>query len=232
MAWTAVGIESKATASGSETTLDSIEINVAAGDLLVVLCRWDGATTTAAVAATTGEANAMTMEAVEVVDSKHCSVVGYKIGAAANATATFRLTLGAARTYRYINVMQFRPDSGETVTKVAGPGYNSGTGTAIASDSLSPAGSDLLICGFAGVYDNNAASCQIGADEADDIEVTNAYGSVWYKIYTESQTDITANATLSGSQAWIAAMLAFNSAVAAGGTSIPVLAQYYRRLRS
>lgn len=222
-------------ATGSGTEVDSTAaLTIESGDLLVAVVKWDGTTTTiTSLEATTSPANKMTMEAVNDSTSI-CNAMGYKIGATGNTgeeTSTFKLTIGAEKTYRAFIIMQFRPDAGETVTKVAGPSMADGTGTALLSDTISPSGSDIVVTGGCSVYDGTISDGLIGGNAADGVYYRQTFAGMWYKIFNSAQTDIAAGATLSASQNWICDILGFNSAIAAAGGSVPIMAQYYRRLR-
>jgi|GEM_PF-4840892 len=152
MGWTYIGGADNS-GSGSDTTIaTSSTLNVATGDLLVAIVRWDGADTTVSIQSGASE-NEFTMEATEINDSQAFGVVGgYVLEGDANATATITATFGAARTYRWIIVLQFRPDSGETVSKDAGPAYNERSDDYAESGDVTTTGTDVVCVGMEGVY--------------------------------------------------------------------------------
>ena len=202
--------------TGSGTVLNcGTSLDIQAGDLIVAHACWEGGTTTVAIS--DGGSNALTMEDV-VAGSTIWTAMGYKLAGVANAAATFTLTLGAARTYRDILVLQFRPDSGETVTKVAGPSSAVGSSNTPLSSTISPAGTDLVVVGGVGHYDYNESNWLIGGVSADGYRWPGQpyFSGIWYKIYSSSQSSIAAQCTLGGSAAWACNILAFNSVGAAG----------------
>ena len=231
MGWSFIAVESGTTA-GNGTTLDCDgALNVAAGDLLVGVAKWDGTDPGSnKIEATSPNINTFTLKAVQDV-TNICMFVGYKLVADANAAATFRLTLGSNKSYRMIKVMQFRPDGGETTTLDAGPNpATAGSGDPI-SGTISPEGDDLVVVGGLGVFDFgfDDVPSEIGEVASDDESLSAGYGGIWHKIYTESQTNIAAAVTWdAGAAEWVCDILGFKSAVA-GGISIPVVMHNMRR---
>ena len=209
-----------ASAAGSGATLDATAaLNVAAGDILVAFCGFSGTDTTVKIEATSGNANTLTDTTHGNATDQNASM-GYKLVADANGTATFRLTLGANRSWRYLRVWQFRPDSGETVTLAAGPAWGVATSTAIQSGNVSATGDDLLGFGGASIWDYAMSSQQIADTSYDGLDYVNQLGGSWYKLFTTDQTDIHVQATLSPSAAWAAGIFIIKSAAGAGGSSI------------
>jgi hypothetical protein len=232
VAWSYIG-GTYGTSTGSGTTLDCIgALNVATGDLIVAFGSWGGSTTTIGIAATTGDANDLTMEDV-YNGSTIFGAMGYKIAASANATATFRMTIGSASTYRAVFVMQFRPDAGETVTRVDGPGMATGTGTAVASAAITATGTDLVLVGGGRQYDQNLTTGYIGADAATAEVLSNPFfGGIWYHLYIETQSSVAASATINTSQRWLCGIEAFNSAVQSGVIPISSIVHNYNMRRA
>lgn len=220
MAFTFIALVKGENDSGSAiTTLDATaSLNVQAGDLLIAWVKHEGLSTTLAVAKNSGSpANAHTFDAADYVShaNNDChGSFGYVLSAAADATMTPRLTLGAARPYVRFLVMQFRPDAGETVSK-SGSNKNSGNGTAISSGTFSPSGNDIVACGGFGEYGATTTSSEqingVAATEPTGSPAT--YSSVWYRILTAGFTNGQATATVSTSD-WICAGIAFSAAAA------------------
>jgi hypothetical protein len=222
----------RATVSG--TTLDtSSAFNVSAGDLLIGIAIWYGATTTVGIADTDGTTNVMT--SLDVRTSGNLEIcIAYKLVAESDASATFRETLGAARTYRSIFVYQFRPDAGETVAlDTEGYAANGSSATAQTGD-FDTAGTDEVVIAATNLGHTRTFSDALIADAAADATLAIAGSTdagAWYKLFTSAQSGVHAQITLSASDTWIATVAAFKSTAAAGGLSIPVAMHHYRMLR-
>lgn len=223
MAWTFVaGSGYYVYASGTISTTDPAEeFNIAIGDLLVVSVGWmDGVTP---VACTTEDESFTMLTQTEATGGFCTHTLGYLKATVANAATLVTGTLTAARDKRVINVYQFRPDAGETVTLAAGPSAAVGTTTAIQSGNISPSGSDLLTIG--GTYDRDddeLSSPQI-ADTAATASLLHNFGMIWYLCFTSGQTNIHAQCTSSYVDSWVCDIMAFESAAGAGGVSIPII---------
>ncbi len=212
----------------SATTLDqTTTLNIAAGDLLVAWVKYEGgAATTVAVASVSGSpANAFTVNAGDTVahgNNDLHTAFGYVLNASADASCTLRLTLGAARVYRALQVYQFRPDGGETWTRNAGAiAASSSNSTAPSSGNFSPTGSDLVVVGGYGDYSGSTFSVPLINSVAADGQLTGeqTLTASWYRILTTGFTNGTASCTLSGSAAWTCGGIAFASASGGGGAT-------------
>ena len=218
MAWTYVA-STKGYSLAAVSTYDSDDtLNLAIGDVLCIYVGWGGATTTVAVA-TDAAADDFTMQTVNQYSTRNGGCIGNVVVGTADATANIRVTLGAERGTLSFVVYQFRPDAGDEVTLVAGPGSaNAGSGNAPQSANISPDGTDLLC--YAGAY--NAAgvqqtSEQIG-DEAADGSLDSNRLTGWYTIYDSSQTDIHAQCTFGDNDSWTCDIIALESAAGGGPT--------------
>jgi len=216
MAWAYVASAFADTAADG-TTLDcTSSLNIEDGDIIVGFASFGGSDTTISIEATSGAVNAFTISS-HVTTAAVFGAIGRKIEAVANATSTFRLTLGASRTYRSIFVMQYRPDAGETVTLEAGPAPGTGTGTLATSGAISPSGDDLMVVAGFRQYDQISSTYTIAGGAATGSVSDGIFGALWYKAFTSSQVGITATAALDNQQ-WIIDILAFKSVAAAGVT--------------
>jgi hypothetical protein len=198
----------------------SSTLNIAAKDTIVCLAAWNADTTTTTMDQD-DSSNALTEFATVHNDTTNMAL-GYLLVAAADATATFRVTLGAARQYRGIIVLQFRPDGTDTLSLDAGPSSGTGTGTAVASGNINTTGTDEIIIGGVAIdQDITSDSGLIGGGAATMVEV-GPYGdtAIWYRIYTTDPGDgINASATADASYDWACDVLAIKSV--AGGNISP-----------
>lgn len=211
----------------SGTTLDcntggsSGALNVAAGDSLVVWVKHEGASTTIAVA-DTGGGNSFTFDAADKQNHSNgdlSATFGYLLSASADASFVGRLTLGAARAFRTIQVWQFRPDAGETVTKDQSNDAQGSSGS-ISSGNITTTGTDVIVVGGYGEYTaNNSSAHQIGGVNATAVMQSQTalanFTASWYRILSATMTGA---ATCTNSSAdWIGAVIALKSEAAGGG---------------
>lgn len=207
------------------TTLDAdASLNVQAGDLLICWAKWELAQgATLSMAKDTGSpANAFTFDAANRANHGNgelSSAFGYKVAASADATATFRLTHSATASYRRFFVLQFRPDSGDTVTKDGNGAIATGSSTAPNSGNITTTGTDEVVVGGYGEYSALTTSSELinGVSATEPTGSPRANSSVWYRILTATFTGGAASATLSGSQDWVCGAIAFKAV--AGGAS-------------
>lgn len=217
------------------TTLDATtSLNVAAGDVLVVWCAHDaGGVLTYAVAKNSGSpANAFTFDAGDMVNhsfGKPHASFGYLLNAAADAAATFRLTLsGTGDDEVSFIVMQFRPDAGETVTKdISNVGQ--GTGDPPVSGNITTTGTDEIVCG-ADVSSTGVHQNELINGVAATVPAASPKGGIhcWYRILTATFAAGNATEDFAGAARWICNIIAIKS-VAAGGAVIPVMMNQYRQ---
>lgn len=212
---------------GASATEDcTTSLNVQAGDVLVAWIKHEGAPTTIAVA-DTGGGNSFTFDAGDKVNHSNgdlSGTFGYLLSASADASFTGRLTLGATRAFRTIQIWQFRPDAGETVTKDQSNDAQGSSGT-INSGNITTTGSDVIVLGGYGEYvANNSSSHQIGGVNATGVLQASAisvnFSASWYRILSSTMTN--GAATCSNSSAdWVGAIIAIKSEAGGGGGSLP-----------
>lgn len=232
------------TGSTSGTTLDAAAtLNIAQNDLLVAIGRYYESSDEGRVitfAENDGDNSFTMIDRVVSTSGTRFARAGYVVVVNANETATIRMTLDGAVAYRSFIVMQFRPDAGETVTYDAGGAPAAGYDTTPLSGNISTTGTDELVVGlFGGGADKDitdtmqiADASATGSQGGDAI--ATPYTAGWYKVFTETQTDIHAQAyyDIQGSGYWTMNCLAFKSEAVAGGSVVPIVMNYYRRLRS
>lgn len=211
------------TSDAGVSTLDaSGALNVAAGDVLVVWAKHEGANTTFAMAKDAGSpANTFTFDAGDEVNHSNGDLngaMGYLLSAAADASATFRLTLGASRAFTRFVLMQFRPDSGDTVTKDTS---NTGQGTSLTptSGAITTTGTDEIVVGGYGEYDNVTTASETinGVAATEPTGSPQAVTSAWYRLLSATFTGGTAAANIGVSRDWICNVLALKAEAAGGG---------------
>lgn len=196
------------------TLAASSSLNVATGDLLVAWCKHESTNGTFAVS--DGGSNTFTFDAGDEINHSNADLdgsFGYRLSGVANATATFTLTT-ASKPYRRILVWQFRPDSGDTVARVAGA-TGQGTSTTPTSGTISPSGTDLVVLGGYGEYSVGAVTGEVingvAADAVQDVGISRTCS--WYRLLTSGFSSGTA-ACVIPSAAWICTIIAFSATLA------------------
>jgi hypothetical protein len=217
MGWTYIAgaITEYATATGTSTAAAST-FNLAAGDTVVAWYTWDSGTG-GTIGCSDGGSNTFTALA-EINSGSHWGCVLTLLAATANATATITATTSNSRPYRSLAVMQFRPDSGETVELDGTQASATGTGTSLASSAISTTGADEIVLGLAH-HDNynNYSALAIGGTAADQSLTQtspNMLSALWTRILTGTASDITATATQATSSNWACVILAIKSTAA------------------
>ena len=223
MAFSYIGADGVYVYASGTSIATYVGLHVEVGDILCVTVGWLGADTPVTVATDAGDNFTMLTQTTEPGCTNTlgwCVVAHHSEGAAVTGTLT------AAREKRCIAVMQFRPDSGETVSLVAGPSAATGQSNAAVSGNISPSGSDMVV--FSGVYsrdDDEHDNWQI-ADSAVDGYQKNTFISGMYKLFTSNQTDIHGQITMSYTPYWVCDILALNSS-SGGASMVPVVIQHY-----
>lgn len=195
--------------AGSGTTVDcSTTLNIAAGDLLVAYTKFNGATdTTIAIADTSGN-NVMTVT-THYDSTLWISAMGYRLVGEADAAATIRVTLGANRSFKRVVVLQFRPDSGDTVSLDAGPNADDGDSALAQSGNITTTGTDEVVV-VGGTADNTViADSKINEVASDGQEDSGAH-SAWYRIITSTFVNGHGEGTVDNED-WVCDILAFKS---------------------
>ena len=202
-------------ASGTSLACSS-SLNIAAGDLLVALVRWESATTTPSIA---GATNTLTMvNTFSFATAVGWGVMGYKIAASADGAETFTFSVAAARTWRRVIILQFRPDSGDTVTLDASNAFASGNSATIASGNISTTGTDEVVVGGTDTWVTfTASNVFINGSAATGSVFSLPHCGMWYAKLTATFTNGNASLTSSVSQYWGADIIAFKSVAGGGG---------------
>lgn len=200
---------------GTTTTVATTgdPLNVATGDLLIALVTWeDGGATISSI--TDGGSNTFTMDGEGFNDASTFinGEPGYRLAGVANASAEFTATLSASRGFKKLIVMQYRPASGETVTKdISGTREADGNGSSVTTGSFSTTGTDGVVCGLVGIYASGThSSSTVGGVSASQTKQEGG-GYVWCRITTAGLTTQTAATTYSASNFWAASVIAFKA---------------------
>lgn len=214
--FTFVASASGAADSSGTTVGTSSALNVAAGDLLVAVVTWeDGATTVSSV--TDGGPNALTQQAGDDIANSINEInvsPQYRLSGSANSSATFTATLAAARAFKKLVVMQYRPQAGETVSRdISGTreAFSDADTTSIVSGTFSTTGSDVVVCGLMGIYTSGTHSSSTIGGVAVDQSKQEGGSFAWCRILSAALTNQTANTTYSVARLWAATVLAFKS---------------------
>lgn len=218
MAATFIASASNASATSGQDLDCSSSLNVAAGDLLIAVAGYLYSTqTTESVAKNSGSpANTFTFDSDDrgTQSSYVHTAVGYVLSAAADASATFRLHLDAAREYRSIIVLQFRPN-GLAYKDTRNKTLDTDGGTPCTSGTITTTGTDeVVVGGVKQFYDSGTTSVEtIGGTTADGyVRTAGASGvsSAWYRILAATMTSGQAQATLpDGTTQWNCHIVSF-----------------------
>jgi hypothetical protein len=215
---------------GSGSTLNaSPALNVAAGDLIAaVASEWNVA---GSFSISDGGSNSLTGLTQQTISTGFIVQTFYKIGAVANATATFTFT-SPTSTYRNIIVLQFRPvNSGDTVTKSAGDSTNSGSTNACSTGNISftvGANGTVAVAMVHLMYGTvEASNIDIATLAADGYTSLAGAGGKWltffYKVFNTSQSGINGSLNQGNSNTynWVSNIVAFNDDPSGGaGTTL------------
>jgi hypothetical protein len=218
MSWTFIASTSGYNITG--TTVDTDDtLHLEVGDVVIANLSWAAGASTIGIATTLGD-DAFTLQSTVNYSTRNFMALGHVVIGVHNETATLRGTLATAQNNLILTVMQFRPDAGETVSVVAGPSpASNGSGSAPITGNISPTGDDLLV--FAGVQ--NAAGVTSSNEQIADAVaagyVRRSRGSIFYSLFTASQTNIHAQSTFGDDDSWVTDILALASTAPAPTSS-------------
>lgn len=209
--------------SSSATTLAATVAGVHAGDLVLVLSKWESSDTTVSVSDGTSSLTQTSASHASVGGSEPYSTCHYLLSSVASGSVTYTVTWGAARPFRDIVVIVYTP-SGSVVTDGTPPAGAGGTGTAAASGSITTTGTDGIAFGTYGEYGRPITATKINGVNSDRI-VTGGFANhsaIWAKSYTSGFTG-TASGTLDLSERWVLEVIAFKISGGSGVTVTPSL---------
>jgi len=201
-------------ANSTITTVDaSSSLNVAAGDLLVAWTQWQNANSADTIVVDQNDStNTFTAGTPLVNSSDIGGQFSWLLSGPADATFTPRTTISNNSRRISIIVMQFRPDSGETVTLDAEGTPASGSSTSPASNNISTTGTDVVALGGVSTGAGGGASSeQVDGTAFDDTDgAAGGHSKLFHRILTATFTDGNATATI-GNDLWVANVIAFKS---------------------
>lgn len=186
--------------------------DVQAGDLLVAIAKWEGGDTTLSVSDGTSTFNA------DHVPQSFASgdgrlAIRYLLSSVATGQPDYTFTWGAARAYRAMMMLQFRPTAAVTFGGVTGAEGNSADPN---SGNLVVSGADILAIGALGSYAQATSSAHLVNGQAADGVLTPQYAAAWHKTFAAGFTGAAA-AALPGTDQWGALLAYFR--IGAGGAA-------------
>lgn len=211
-----------ATAAGSGAGLPVTVANVAAADLIVVICKWEGTTTTCSVSDGT---TTLTQSSVGVQNNGGANgephlVVFYLLSSVASGSVTYTPTLGANKTFRDTVAFAVTKPTGTGSLALDGTatGNSATSGTALTSNNQTTTGTNGVSFGS---YAEFGATCKLPLVNAVNPDATQqatsgGHSAGWMVAYTSGFTGA-ATGTLTGSNRWDAQVISFNAAASASG---------------
>lgn len=220
MSWTIIDSDGAASDGTSATTITSPGLTVAAGDLAVVLAKWEGGVGGATTATCSDGTSSLTAHAAGRIshggtDEPHMDVF-YILSSVANGTnsVVYTVTFGTSVPWRNIVVYTARPSAACSLDGTATG--TSGTSTTPDSGSITTTGTDGLAFGAHGTYGGNPASMQINGVAATGSQAAGAdFSKLWYITYSSGFTG-DATCTISSNR-WVQSVIAFTIAGGGGG---------------
>lgn len=191
---------------------------VTAGNLIVVVTRHEGAATTL-----TCSDGTTSLTAGNKVSHSNGDLHGqmFYLLSANGGNVTYTISYGAARTFKSI-IAEEHSYSGGTISLDTQAAGAYGTGTAIASNNITTTGTDELVVGGGVTYTNAATpSAWLVNGGAPDQSYWTGVGNstpigIASKKFTSTFTG-NVSASISGSDAWGALMMAFKITAGGGG---------------
>lgn len=203
------------TASAADYIDTSSTLNLQAGDIIVSLVFGDCGSGSLTVADTAGNNSHTVLSRTTAWLRVN---MAYRLSAQANSSATIRASCAGVSNWGVL-VMQFRPDSGETVEFGDGPASaQSAYGSNPTSAQLSSSGKALWV-GGAGSGHSAIGSPQIGGSAVTGSvsRSSSYYGLLGYRVIDTAQTNIAFSST--GDGTWGAQLLYINITESGGSSA-------------
>lgn len=197
--------------SSTTTVATSTTLDLNAGDLIIAYVSHEGTATTIS-SLTDGGSNSLTFDTGEDVSNTDANLYPlYKTSASNNDTATFTATLGAAREWKGIVVMQYRPSAGTTSKDISGTRENTGSGFGGSTGTFSTTGSYGVACASLDIAASGVWSGEDINSVVADQDVAAGSMNVWCRILSASLSSVTGQTDYSSSSTWAATAIAFKS---------------------
>lgn len=212
--------------TGSGTSLAVNVTGVNAGDLVVVLVKWESTDTTVSVSDGTSSLVASAAGNVGSSGAYYTSVF-YLLSSVASGTVTYTVTWGAARTFRDLIVVVHTPSAAASLDGTA-TGTYSASGTTLNSGNITTTGTDGMAFGtygdFSGNHPTSAAINGVGATREIDGGAGVA-SAIWMRAYTAGFTGAATGTITSAGPDWVCEIIAFK--IGAGGGGGGFFSRYY-----
>jgi hypothetical protein len=217
----------KSAGLNADASLGTIAVTlagVAAGDLVVVSCKFEGGATTATCSDGT---SSLTQSAVGVqanASGDPREVMFYILSSVASGSVTYTVTFGAARTFRNIMVIANTPPANTTVALDGTAAGNTNAGsTAVDSSNMTTTGTNGMAYGGYGGFGSHITRVSSNAARPDAYQGTSTSGNaLWCAAYSSGFTGSAAG-TLDVSERWNAQILSFNAQ--AGNLSVSTIGE-------
>lgn len=199
--------------AGAGTTAAVALTGVAAGNLLVAVAFWEGATTTVAISdGTTTFTNGTAGVNTNSVDGSWDirQQPAWLPGVASGGNKTVTLTLGASRNSVALHVFEFSKTAGSWALD-GQAAFGQGNGAAMASGALTTGGSPVVAVGWARNWtDQTITAPLINGAAASGLQADGfTSGGSWYRIGPVSAG--TAQATSGSAAEWLAGLIALRA---------------------
>ena len=217
MSWTFVNSGSNGS-SGSATTLAASVASVQAGDVAIVGIKWeDGGPGTVTCSDGTSSLTEYAPAEQGVGGADQWIDMFYLLSSVATGTVTYTVTFNAARTWRGICAMAWRPSAAASLDGTAV--QNDGTSAVVNSGNITTTGADGLAVGFYGEFGRTFSSVLINGVAVAQSVTNSASGQkdqMFARTYSAGFTGA-ASGGLDASEQWNVGLLAFN--IGGGGAA-------------
>ncbi len=200
---------------GASDNIASNAIEVAAGNLVVVMV--GGNISTDAPTITDSEGNSYIHRDLISSTNAYCRVA-YSFIATGDASLIVTATWAGSETERKeIIVAVFSKDGGSSWSFDVGDNTGTAFGTAAASGTLTTTGTDEVTIAFQRGNATTTISSQeiAGGAAINTQDIQNS--AAWYRLFSSTQSNITATATLNTNAWWVVDFLTFKAVAAAPG---------------
>ena len=196
---------------------------IGAGNLIVLLCKWEAATS--GTLSVTDGTSSLSLGTRRNFGTGGSIQIAYLLSAN-SGNKTFTVTWPSGATYKGLVVMEFSHSRAVTFDAENGA---SGTSTSLSSGNITTGLASSVIFGGNMSYPGVPSAFKIGTDAADGNVATDSDLAVlWYKIYTTVQTNKAANCIADAETEWICSVTSFKEEDEAAGSKIPVIMAHNR----